>query len=129
MLSLYLSNTSFFSFFCLLLYSNENLNLIILLPDSPCSFRLSGEIAVGREYKTLKGTQPYGEHRFVRKEFKLAHILGILLKNSFNTDIYIYFFSNYYNLQSVHFELKRKFYYKRSGSASHKLRPALNLNY
>ena len=90
MLSLYLSNTCFFSFFCFLLYSNENLNLIILLPDSPCSFRLSGEIAVGREYKTLKGTQRYGEHRFVRKEFKLAHILGILLINSFNTDLYIY---------------------------------------
>ena len=28
-----------------------------------------------------------------------AHILGILLMNSYNTDIYI--FSNYYNLQSV----------------------------
>ena len=31
----------------------------------------------------------------------IAHILGILLMNSYNTDI---FFSNYYNLQSVHFE-------------------------
>ena len=30
------------------------------------------------------------------------HILGILLMNSCNTDI---FFSNYYNLQSVRFEL------------------------
>ena len=29
-------------------------------------------------------------------------MLGILLMNSYNTDI---FFSNYYNLQSVHFEL------------------------
>ena len=33
----------------------------------------------------------------------IAHILGILLMNSYNTDI---FFSNYYNLQSVHFELQ-----------------------
>ena len=32
----------------------------------------------------------------------IAHILDILLVNSCNTDIYI--FSNYYNLQSVHFE-------------------------
>ena len=32
----------------------------------------------------------------------IAHILGILLMNSYNTDIS---FSNYYNLQSVHFEL------------------------
>ena len=32
----------------------------------------------------------------------IAHILGIVLMNSYNTDI---FFSNYYNLQSVHFEL------------------------
>ena len=31
----------------------------------------------------------------------IAHILGILLMNSYNTDIV---FSNYYNLQSVHFE-------------------------
>ena len=31
----------------------------------------------------------------------IAHILGILLMNSYNTGI---FFSNYYNLQSVHFE-------------------------
>ena len=31
----------------------------------------------------------------------IAHILGILLMNSYNTDI---FFSNYCNLQSVHFE-------------------------
>ena len=35
----------------------------------------------------------------------IAHTLGILLMNSYNTDI---FFSNYYNLQSVHFEYKRK---------------------
>ena len=34
---------------------------------------------------------------------RIAHILGILLMNSCNTDI---FFSNYYNLQSVHFEYK-----------------------
>ena len=32
----------------------------------------------------------------------IAHILGILLMNSYNKDI----FSNYYNLRSVHFELK-----------------------
>ena len=32
----------------------------------------------------------------------IAHILGILLMNSCNTDI---FFSNYYHLQSVRFEL------------------------
>ena len=32
----------------------------------------------------------------------VAHILGILLMNSCNTDI---FFSNYYYLQSVRFEL------------------------
>ena len=32
----------------------------------------------------------------------IAHIFGILLMNSYNTDISI--FSNYYNLQSVHFE-------------------------
>ena len=32
----------------------------------------------------------------------IAHILGILLMNSCSTDI---FFSNGYNLQSVHFEL------------------------
>ena len=32
----------------------------------------------------------------------IAHILGILPMNSYNTNI---FFSNYYNLQSVHFEL------------------------
>ena len=32
----------------------------------------------------------------------IAHILCILLMNSYNTDI---FFSKYYNLQSVHFEL------------------------
>ena len=32
---------------------------------------------------------------------KTAHISGILLMNSYNTDI---FFSNYYNLQSVHVE-------------------------
>ena len=32
----------------------------------------------------------------------IGHILGILLMNSYNTDIC---FSNYYNLQSVHFEL------------------------
>ena len=31
----------------------------------------------------------------------IAHILGILLMNGYNTDI---IFSNYYNLQSVHFE-------------------------
>ena len=31
----------------------------------------------------------------------IVHIFGILLMNSYNTDI---FFSNYYNLQSVHFE-------------------------
>ena len=31
----------------------------------------------------------------------IAHILGILLMNSCNTDI---FFSNYYHLQSVRFE-------------------------
>ena len=34
-------------------------------------------------------------------KWSIAHILGILLMNSYNTDI---FFSNYYNLQSVHFE-------------------------
>ena len=33
----------------------------------------------------------------------IAHILGILLMNSCNTEI---FFSNYYHLQSVHFEYK-----------------------
>ena len=33
---------------------------------------------------------------------RIAHILGILLINSCNTDI---FFSNYYHLQSVRFEL------------------------
>ena len=33
----------------------------------------------------------------------IAYILGILLMNSYNTDI---FFSNYYNLQSLHFELQ-----------------------
>ena len=33
---------------------------------------------------------------------RIAHILGILLMNSCNTDI---FFSNYYHLQSVRFEL------------------------
>ena len=32
----------------------------------------------------------------------IAHILCIFLMNSYNTDI---FFSNYYNLQSAHFEL------------------------
>jgi len=32
---------------------------------------------------------------------RIAHILGILLMNSYNTDI---FFSNYYHLQSVRFE-------------------------
>ena len=32
----------------------------------------------------------------------IAHISGILLMNSYNTDI---FFSNYYNLQSVHSEM------------------------
>ena len=32
----------------------------------------------------------------------IAHILGILLTNSYDTGI---FFSNYYNLQSVHFKL------------------------
>ena len=32
----------------------------------------------------------------------IAHILCILVMNSYNTDI---FFSNYYNLQSVYFEL------------------------
>ena len=34
---------------------------------------------------------------------RIAHILGILLMNSCNTDI---FFSNYYHLLSVRFELK-----------------------
>ena len=34
---------------------------------------------------------------------RIAHILGILLMNSCNTDI---FFSNYYHLQSVRFELQ-----------------------
>ena len=33
----------------------------------------------------------------------IAHIFGILLMNSYNIDI---FFSNYYNLQSVHFKLQ-----------------------
>ena len=33
-------------------------------------------------------------------ETNCAHILGILLMNSYNT----VFFSNYYNLQSAHFE-------------------------
>ena len=33
----------------------------------------------------------------------IAHILGILLMNSYNTDIV---FSNYYHLKSVHFELR-----------------------
>ena len=33
--------------------------------------------------------------------YRIAHILGILLMNSCNTDI---FFSNYYHLQSVRFE-------------------------
>ena len=33
---------------------------------------------------------------------RIAHILGILLMNSCNTDI---FFSNYYHLLSVRFEL------------------------
>ena len=37
-----------------------------------------------------------------RRDPDLAHILGILLMNSCNTDI---FFSNYYHLQSVRFEL------------------------
>ena len=36
----------------------------------------------------------------------IAHILGILLINSCNTDI---FFSNYYHLQSVRFELRVQF--------------------
>ena len=34
-------------------------------------------------------------------EHRIAHILGILLMKSCNTDI---FFSNYYHLQSVRFE-------------------------
>ena len=34
----------------------------------------------------------------------IAHILGILLTNSYDTQIY-FLISNYYNLQSVHFEL------------------------
>jgi len=33
---------------------------------------------------------------------RIAHILGILLMNSYHTDI---FCSNYYHLQSVHFEV------------------------
>ena len=37
----------------------------------------------------------------------IAHILGILLMNSSVQHSYI--FSNYYNLQSVHFELKNFF--------------------
>ena len=36
----------------------------------------------------------------------IAYILGILLMTSYNTDI---IFSNYYNLQSVHFESFLKF--------------------
>ena len=36
---------------------------------------------------------------------RIAHILGILLMNSCNTDI---LFSNYYHLQSVRFELSKK---------------------
>ena len=35
----------------------------------------------------------------------IAHILGILLMNSYHTDV---FFSNYYHLQSVHFELQEE---------------------
>ena len=35
----------------------------------------------------------------------IAHILGILLMNSYHTDI---FFSNFYHLQSVHFELQEE---------------------
>ena len=38
----------------------------------------------------------------------IAHILGILLMNSYNTDI---FFSTYYNLQSVHFQFKNNLYF------------------
>ena len=40
----------------------------------------------------------------------IAHILGILLMNSYNTDI---FFSNYYNLRSVHFELNIYFSFRQ----------------
>jgi len=36
---------------------------------------------------------------------RIAHILGILLMNSCNTDI---FFSNYYHWQSVRFELTHR---------------------
>ena len=36
---------------------------------------------------------------------RIAHILGILLMNSCNADI---FFSNYYHLQSVRFEYSYK---------------------
>ena len=43
---------------------------------------------------------------------RIAHILGILLMNSCNTDI---FFSNYYHLQSVRFELHSQFDSRQSG--------------
>ena len=40
---------------------------------------------------------------------RIAHILGILLMNSCNTDI---FFSTYYHLQSVRFELFHRIFMK-----------------
>ena len=53
-----------------------------------------------RQIRSLKGQCHKNKKVF---DQDCAHILGILMMNSYNTDI---FFSNYYNLQSVHFELQ-----------------------
>ena len=68
-------------------------------PHVPSSPRLSvPKSHVPRPRPTFSNSRFNGAETNCR----IAHILGILLMNSCNTDI---FFSNYYNLQSVHFEM------------------------
>ena len=75
-------------------------------PTEICRFEFNSATKV--EFCLLNWTAVNGSSSFqvlsaivTETNCRIAHILGILLMNSCNTDI---FFSNYYHLQSVRFE-------------------------
>ena len=81
--------------------------LVIILYNTTCLFYSYDEHNTNMNKSIPAGSSP-GLTRApigfngAETNCRIAHILGILLMNSCNTDI---FFSNYYHLQSVRFEI------------------------
>ena len=78
------------------------LQLAITWSKNPPCWRASSLLFPHWDIKTKKPEPVKLDLLGAETNFGIAHILGILLMNSCNTDI---FFSNYSHLQSVRFEL------------------------